>query len=137
MVVCTGRYPWNLPYLEIAVGAPPALIVKQTKFIKMKHGEQTVVTFTSAIARQVAENGTTKKYYRNNFIINGQAHSVSSPDKLTGQVGRVMFVEKGQPKPGGGTVENNAFTLIGAGTLAELREAAATKAAAAELDGLI
>jgi hypothetical protein len=103
----------------------------------MKHGEEKVVTFTSAISRSVVENGVVRKYYRNNFVIDGQSGSVRSDDKLTSQVGRVRWVEAGQEKPGGGKVEQSCFSLIGAGTLAELREAAATKAAAAELDGLI
>jgi hypothetical protein len=103
----------------------------------MKHGEQAVVTFTSAIERSVVENGIVRNYWRNNFVINGQPGSVRSAGKLTSQVGRVMFVEAGQTSPTGEKVVQNCFTLIGAGTLAELREAAATKAAAAELDGLI
>lgn len=103
----------------------------------MNHLEEKVVIITSSVARQVAQDGTTRKYYRNNFLIEGKAQSVSSPDKLTGQVARVRFVKKDELGPTGVKIVQDAFSLIGSGTVAELREATAAKAIEAELTGLI
>lgn len=78
----------------------------------MNHLDQVKVEFTGSISRQVLENGAVKKYFRNNFVVEGKVHSISSPDDLGGLEGVVMFVKAGQEKPGGGTVAQDAFTLV-------------------------
>lgn len=103
----------------------------------MKHLETATVVFTSCIARQVVDNGVTKKYYRNNFTLEGNTFSVANPDKLTGQVGKVRFVKAGEKTPQGGVVVQDAYSLVGAGTVEELRTAVAAKALTTELAELI
>lgn len=103
----------------------------------MNHLEERVVVFTTAVERQVIQDGVTKKYFRNNFVVEGKAASVSSPGKLSGQVGRVRFVKGGEVGINGVKVAQDAWSLIGAATAAEIREAAATQAQLTELNGLI
>lgn len=78
----------------------------------MEHQKQLTVEFTGSISRQVTENGVVKKYFRNNFVVEGKVYSISSPDNLGGLAGVVMFVKAGSEKPGGGTVTQDAFTLV-------------------------
>jgi hypothetical protein len=103
----------------------------------MNHLQEFTVTFSSAVSRQVVEGSAIKKYYRNNFVIDGRSFSVPSPDKLTGQIGRVRFVKAGESTPTGGKVAQDAFTLIGAGSVEELRQVITVRALAAELAGAI
>jgi hypothetical protein len=87
----------------------------------MEHQQQLTVEFTGSISRQITENGAVKKYFRNNFMVDGQVKSISSPDDLAGLNGTVMFVKAGSEKPGGGTVTQDAFTLLGVTSLQALR----------------
>ena len=98
----------------------------------MNHQEQVKVEFTGSISRQVTENGTVKKYFRNNFVVNGKVHSISSPDDLGGLEGVVMFVKAGSEKPGGGTVTQDAFTLVDVTSLQALRNKIERKALQAQ-----
>lgn len=103
----------------------------------MNHLEEKVVVITSSVGRQVIQDGITKKYYRNNFLVDGKSGSVAATDKLTGQVARVRFVKKDEMGINGVKVVQDAYSLVGSGTVAELREAVAAKAMEAELTGLI
>ena len=103
----------------------------------MNHLEEKVVKFTSAVERQVIEDGVVKKYWRSNFVVDGVVGSVTSPSKLTAQIGRVRFVKKGELGPTGVAVVQDAWSLVGALSLTEVREIAAINAAEAEIAGLI
>ena len=78
----------------------------------MKHLEQFKVAFKGQVARQVVENGVTRKYYRIAFEIGGKVYHVSNADDISGKAGVVQFIKAGEEKPGGGKVVADCFSLL-------------------------
>ena len=83
----------------------------------MEHLQQFKVEFEGVNARKDDDGSI---YYRNFFTIDGKEYSVRNPEKLGGLQGTVLFVKKGEQKPGGGVVAENGFSLLKSVTIEEL-----------------
>ncbi len=76
----------------------------------MKHLEQIKVKFVGSKSRLNPDTG--KVYYRNVFEHGGKFYSVRDASDLQGQAGVVQFVKKGEDNASGGTVAQDAFSLL-------------------------
>jgi len=89
----------------------------------MNHLEKFSVSISGSLSRQKVQDGVAVKYYRNNFTVDGKIYSVANPEDLQGLDCVVQFVKKGESIPGGGTVAQDAFSLVSVTSIQGLRNA--------------
>ena len=96
----------------------------------MKHLDEFVVMFFMPVTRQKLvsdEKGNSQAvtYFRMNFAtkdgkVTGQ---VSNATNLSGEAGKVRYIEEGQEKPDGGTVAKSCFSLVGSDSAENIAKA--------------
>lgn len=92
-----------------------------------KHGDTLKVNFTGYLSRTQAVDQATgqvinRKYYRMNFMTKDGVKSVSSSENISNKAAIVMFVEKGQPGPGGRIIAEDAWSLQSIVDVASIKE---------------
>ena len=85
------------------------------------HLDQTAVTFIGSLTRQKVVDNVVVVYFRNTFEIDGKTHAVSSAVDMAGLDGKVQFVKKGETHPAGGTVAQDAYSLVEVVSIQALR----------------